>query len=102
MIEFISPIFGPTRDATDIERKEVARFVQAVPVCVFQELNKKIRESGLTILITREGEYLFFGAYIDYNNGLGVYLRNKDDIENNAKHLEVNERITYLYSGPKP
>jgi len=46
-----SPLFGPTEFPTDEEREQIKRFVDAVPVGVFQELNKAFNARGLMISI---------------------------------------------------
>lgn len=44
---FTSPIFGETRRPTDDELADIQRLADAVPVALFQELNRKFNERGL-------------------------------------------------------
>ena len=53
---FNSPIFGETRDGSDDEIAQIAKAVSEIPVTVFQELNKKMNERGLCILIVAQTE----------------------------------------------
>lgn len=51
MNEIDSPIFGKTRMPSDEERAAIRATVQELPVGVFQELNKNLRERGLMLSI---------------------------------------------------
>lgn len=46
-----SPIFGPTRQATEHELAELEKLVRVVPVAMFQALNKAMNERGFCIAI---------------------------------------------------
>lgn len=56
MSEFNSPIFGPTREATDAEREAIRKAVAETPVAVFQEMNKALNARGFMSLITTKEE----------------------------------------------
>jgi hypothetical protein len=48
---FVSPIFGPTRGASEEEKASLQKMVEDVPVAVFQALNRKLNERGLCLSI---------------------------------------------------
>lgn len=48
---FNSPIFGPTRRATEDELIQIAKLMDDVPVAVFQALNKRMNSLNLMISI---------------------------------------------------
>lgn len=51
MDRFTSQIFGETRKPSEEELAAVKKLVEEVPVCVFQELNKKLNAIGFLIVI---------------------------------------------------
>lgn len=46
-----SPLFGPTQLPTDEERAAIKKFVDELPVGVFQELSKAMNARGLMLSI---------------------------------------------------
>lgn len=49
--EFISPVFGKTRNAYMSEIERIRRLIREVPVTVFGELNRELNKRGLCLSI---------------------------------------------------
>ena len=48
---FNSPVFGPTRHASDTERAAICKAADETPVALFQELNRRLNERGFCLSI---------------------------------------------------
>lgn len=48
---FDSPVFGPVRDATSDEKKDIDELADVCPHAMFAALNKRLNKRGLLISI---------------------------------------------------
>lgn len=52
---FDSPVFGPVRDATNDEKKDIEALADVCPHALFAALNKRLNKRGLLISIDALG-----------------------------------------------
>lgn len=55
---FVSPVFGPIRDATDEEQKLISRMAVECPAALFGAINKQMNSRGLCISTAVLGQTL--------------------------------------------